>query len=67
MGFEFSCAGFPAAGRGFVIPAKAGIQKTWLDSSVSSTGQAESSTNDAAAKRGYPAAGKVLYELLEHH
>jgi len=35
---------FPAACGEFVIPAKAGIQKTRLDSPVSGTGQAKSST-----------------------
>jgi len=35
---------FPAVCSEFVIPAKAGIQKTSLDSPASSAGQAKSST-----------------------
>jgi hypothetical protein len=35
---------FPAACRDFVIPAKAGIQKIKLDSPLSDTAQAVSST-----------------------
>jgi len=43
---------FPAACSEFVIPAKAGIQKTRLDSPASSAGQAKSSTEWRQRRKG---------------
>jgi hypothetical protein len=53
-GFESTGGLFPAAGRKFVIPAEAGIQKGSTGFPVSSTGQARQARNDGPEQETIP-------------